>query len=153
MTPQQERANPPFNVRKLAATMQGSEKSLKLKEKFMAEIARHPAFRNNDIHDLTKDEVRERTAEKFASMVYFFTSESIEAFQERMALISIADPAFWVSYPSDREWQPPDLQRSHCFSDKFADHSRPVSVSTLVSSSAPSARTLPPTSSVSRKHG
>lgn len=72
--------------------MQGSEKSLVLKEKFMAEIARHPAFRNNDIHDLTKDEVRERTAEKFASMVYFFTSESIEAFQERMALISIADP-------------------------------------------------------------
>lgn len=72
--------------------MQGSEKSLVLKEKFMAEIARHPAFRNNDIHDLTKDEVRERTAEKFASMVYFFTSESVDAFQERMALISIADP-------------------------------------------------------------
>lgn len=92
LTPRQERANPPFNVRKLAALQQGSEKSLKLKEKFMAEIARHPAFRNNDIHDLTKDEVRERTAEKFASMVYFFTSESIEAFQERMALISIADP-------------------------------------------------------------
>lgn len=64
----------------------------------MAEIARHPAFKNNDIHDLTKEEIRERTMEKFAAMVYFVTHESIETFTLRMQLISIADPAFWTRF-------------------------------------------------------
>ena len=34
----QERANTPFNIRKLAVAMHGSEKALVLKEKFMAEV-------------------------------------------------------------------------------------------------------------------
>lgn len=37
-----------------------------------------------DIHDLTKDEIRERTMEKFASMVYYVTNESLETFSLRM---------------------------------------------------------------------
>ncbi|WWC71218.1 uncharacterized protein I206_105171 [Kwoniella pini CBS 10737] len=93
-----ERANPPFNIRKMSIAMHGSEKSLILKEKFMAEIARHPAFKLSDIHDLSKDELRERTMEKFASMVYFVTNESIETFQLRMQLIGIADPSFWTRF-------------------------------------------------------
>lgn len=85
--------------------MHGSEKALVLKERFMAEvsrrhfpsfgqrqradvpyakIARHPAFKLSDIHDLSKDELRERTMEKFASMVYFVTNESLEVFNLRM---------------------------------------------------------------------
>lgn len=59
--------------------MHGSEKALVLKEKFMHEvsycstrlgctaesqIARHPAFKLSDIHDLSKEELRERTMEK-----------------------------------------------------------------------------------------
>ncbi|OCF41094.1 acyl-CoA oxidase [Kwoniella heveanensis CBS 569] len=78
--------------------MHGSEKALLLKEKFMAEIARHPAFKLSDIHDLSKDELRERTMEKFASMVYFVTNESLETFQLRMQLIGIADPSFWTRF-------------------------------------------------------
>ncbi|OWZ77266.1 acyl-CoA oxidase [Cryptococcus neoformans A2-102-5] len=93
-----ERANPPFNVRKLSIKMHGSEKALVLKEKFMAEIARHPAFKLSDIHDLSKDELRERTMEKFASMVYFVTNESLEVFTLRMQLIGIADPSFWTRF-------------------------------------------------------
>ncbi|KAE8542005.1 acyl-coenzyme A oxidase 1 [Cryptococcus gattii VGV] len=93
-----ERANPPFNVRKLSVKMHGSEKALVLKEKFMAEIARHPAFKLSDIHDLSKDELRERTMEKFASMVYFVTNESLEVFTLRMQLIGIADPSFWTRF-------------------------------------------------------
>ncbi|KAK4690092.1 acyl-CoA oxidase, partial [Tremellales sp. Uapishka_1] len=72
-----ERANPPFNIRALSVKMHGSEKALVLKEKFMAEIARHPAFKLSDIHDLSKDELRERTMEK---------------------LIGIADPSFWTRF-------------------------------------------------------
>ncbi|WWC63687.1 uncharacterized protein I303_106292 [Kwoniella dejecticola CBS 10117] len=93
-----ERANPPFNIRQLSIAMHGGEKALILKEKFMAEIARHPAFKLSDIHDLSKDELRERTMEKFASMVYFVTNESIETFQLRMQLIGIADPSFWTRF-------------------------------------------------------
>lgn len=93
-----ERSNPPFNIRKLAVKMHGSERALVLKEKFMAEIARHPAFKNDDIHDLSTDEIRERTMEKFASMVYFVTTESIETFTLRMQLVGIADPAFWTRF-------------------------------------------------------
>ncbi|ORY32176.1 acyl-coenzyme A oxidase I [Naematelia encephala] len=93
-----ERTNAPFNVRKLSIAMHGSERALVLKEKFMAEIARHPAFKLADIHDLSKDELRERTMEKFASMVYFVTTESLETFQLRMQLIGIADPSFWTRF-------------------------------------------------------
>lgn len=64
----------------------------------MAEIARHPAFKLSDIHDLSKDELRERTMEKFASMVYFVTNESLEVFTLRMQLIGIADPSFWTRF-------------------------------------------------------
>lgn len=35
----------------------------------MKEIERDPHFRLDDIHDLTKDQVRERTMAKFASYV------------------------------------------------------------------------------------
>ncbi|ODN77299.1 acyl-CoA oxidase [Cryptococcus wingfieldii CBS 7118] len=93
-----ERADPPFNVRKLAIKMHGSERALLLKEKFMAEIARHPAFKLSDIHDLSKEELRERTMEKFSSMVYFVTTESLEVFGLRMQLISMADPSFWTRF-------------------------------------------------------
>ena len=47
--------------------MHGGEQALELKEKFMAEIARHPAFKLSDIHDLSKDQIRERTMEKVRS--------------------------------------------------------------------------------------
>ncbi|WVO14615.1 hypothetical protein L204_102252 [Cryptococcus depauperatus] len=93
-----ERSNPPFNVRRLSIKMHGSEKALVLKEKFMAEISRHPAFKLSDIHDLSKDELRERTMEKFASMVYFVTHESLDVFSLRMQLIGIADPSFWTRF-------------------------------------------------------
>lgn len=52
-------------------------------------IARHPAFKLSDIHDLSKDELRERTMEKFASMVYFVTNESLEVFTLRMQVCSL----------------------------------------------------------------
>lgn len=93
-----ERQDPPFNVRKMAIALHGSEEALQLKEKFMAELARNPAFKNDDIHDISKDEIRERTMEKFGAMVEFVTTESIDVFTQRMALVGIADPAFWTRF-------------------------------------------------------
>jgi len=93
-----ERANPPFDVRKLSILMHGSERALVLKEKFMAEISRDPAFRLADVHDMTKDQIRERTMEKFGVMVHHVTSEPLDVFSLRMQLISIADPGFWTRF-------------------------------------------------------
>lgn len=99
-----ERANPPFDVRKvrpscprfssvlanlrphqqLSIAMHGSRKHLLLKEKFMAEISRDPAFYLADIYDLSKDQIRERTMEKFASLVHYVTTEPLDVFNYRM---------------------------------------------------------------------
>jgi acyl-CoA oxidase len=38
----------------------------------------------SDIHDLSKDELRERTMEKFGVMVHYVTTESLEVFTLRM---------------------------------------------------------------------
>lgn len=62
----------------------------------MTELARDPAFRLDDIHDLSKDQFRERTMEKFSQIVHYVTSESIAQFQKRMSVIGIADPSFWT---------------------------------------------------------
>lgn len=35
---------------------------------------------------------------QFSAMVEFVTSESIEVFTQRMALVGIADPAFWTRF-------------------------------------------------------
>ncbi|KAJ9110296.1 hypothetical protein QFC19_001699 [Naganishia cerealis] len=78
--------------------MHGSQKSLLLKEKFMAEIARDPAFYLADVYDLSKDEIRERTMEKFASLVHYVTSEPLDVFNYRMQLISTVDPGFWTRF-------------------------------------------------------
>lgn len=89
----------------------------------MIEIARDPAFRNDDIHDLSKDEIRERTMEKFGSMVHYVVNEPLHEFNLRMQvsvvqqgilepsacscthrrhvnfqLVSTADPAFWTRF-------------------------------------------------------
>ncbi|PWN20637.1 putative pox1-acyl-CoA oxidase [Microstroma glucosiphilum] len=94
----EERANPPFDVRKLSIIQHGSEKDLLLKEKFMLELARDPIFYLGDIHDLTKDELRERTFEKVGSLVYHVTNESIDDFQKRMQVIGLCDPGFWTRF-------------------------------------------------------
>lgn len=64
--------------------MHGSSKALELKEKFMVEISRDPSFRSYDIHDLSKSSIRERTMEKFGSMVYYVINEPLREFNLRM---------------------------------------------------------------------
>lgn len=54
----------------------------------MAEIARDPAFHLADIYDLSKDQIRERTMEKFASLVHYVTTEPLDVFNYRMQVSS-----------------------------------------------------------------
>ncbi|KAH9473481.1 hypothetical protein MJO28_000690 [Puccinia striiformis f. sp. tritici] len=93
-----ERLECPFDLWRMTCVLHGGEKLVLLKDKFMQEIERDPAFRLDDIHDLTKDQIRERTMAKFANMVHYVTTERLDVFTRRMELIGIADPAFWTRF-------------------------------------------------------
>ncbi len=82
----------------MAIAMHGSEKALLLKQRQMMEIERDPRFYMGDFHDLTKDQLRERTFEKIKSLVHFVTSESIDDFTRRMELVAQLDPGFWTRF-------------------------------------------------------
>ncbi|KEI39451.1 uncharacterized protein L969DRAFT_48519, partial [Mixia osmundae IAM 14324] len=93
-----EREFCPFDLRRMTYALHGGQKATELKEKFMIELERDPAFKLDDIHDLTKDQLRERTMAKFANMVHYVTTETIDVFTQRMELIGIADPGFWTRF-------------------------------------------------------
>ncbi|GAA6033645.1 hypothetical protein JCM8097_004363 [Rhodosporidiobolus ruineniae] len=93
-----ERDDPPFDLRRMTYALGGGKKSVELKERFMIDLARDPLFKLDDIHDLTKAQIRERTMAKFASMVHYVLNERIDVFQQRMNIVSLADPSFWTRY-------------------------------------------------------
>lgn len=64
----------------------------------MQEIERDPLFKMDDMHDLSKAELRERTMEKFRSMIHHLQNESVDTFKKRMEVISLIDPGFWTRF-------------------------------------------------------
>ncbi|KAG0221570.1 fatty-acyl coenzyme A oxidase [Mortierella sp. GBA43] len=94
----EERQKVTFNVRELTYFLDGGEKFTKIREKFMMELERDPTFRMHDIYDLTKDEIRERTLEKFRTIVHYVSSEPVPIFTLRMQTISLIDPGFWTRF-------------------------------------------------------
>ncbi|EGF98076.1 uncharacterized protein MELLADRAFT_46146 [Melampsora larici-populina 98AG31] len=93
-----ERENCPFDLWRMTCAMHGGEEWAKLKGTMMIEIERDPSFRLDDIHDLSKDQIRERTMMKFANMIHYVTTERLDIFTKRMELIGIADPSFWTRF-------------------------------------------------------
>jgi hypothetical protein len=63
----------------MTCVLHGGEKLVLLKDKFMQEIERDPAFRLDDIHDLTKDQV-----------CVFIFSDSIESSCELIYIYLLA---------------------------------------------------------------
>ncbi|ORZ09201.1 acyl-CoA dehydrogenase/oxidase C-terminal [Absidia repens] len=94
----EERAKASFNIRDMTYLLDGGEKSTSLKEKFMMELERDPLFKMEDFHDLSKAELRERTMEKFRSIVHHLQNESVDIFKKRMEVISMIDPGFWTRF-------------------------------------------------------
>ncbi|KAF9970349.1 fatty-acyl coenzyme A oxidase [Actinomortierella ambigua] len=101
-TPQEsmseERVKATFPVRELTYFLDGGEKFTKIREKFMMELERDPTFRMYDMYDLTKDELRERTMEKFRTIVHYVSAEPVPIFTMRMQTISMIDPGFWTRF-------------------------------------------------------
>ncbi|ORZ29878.1 acyl-CoA dehydrogenase/oxidase [Catenaria anguillulae PL171] len=91
-----ERANPRFNVRDLTYLLDGGKEATELKEKFMLELERDPLWRMDDHANLSLAEVRERTMAKARLIVHFLANEPVHVFRQRMAVISVVDPAFWT---------------------------------------------------------
>ncbi|KAI8991758.1 acyl-CoA dehydrogenase/oxidase C-terminal [Mycotypha africana] len=94
----EERAKAAFDIRELTYLMDGGEKITQLKEKIMLELERDQLFRMDDIHDISKAELRERTMEKFSSMLHHLQNESVETFKKRMEIVSLVDPGFWTRF-------------------------------------------------------
>ncbi|KAI8368506.1 acyl-CoA dehydrogenase/oxidase C-terminal [Blakeslea trispora] len=94
----EERAKAAFQIRELTFLLDGGEKMTLLKEKFMLEFERDPLFRMDDIFDISKDELRERTMEKFRSLVHHLSNEPIDIFRKRMECVSMIDPGFWTRF-------------------------------------------------------
>ena len=91
-----ERKQASFESRQLTYFLDGGQKRTLLKERILKEIERDPLFYMEDIYDLTKEQWRERTMEKFRSFVYHLENEPMDVFRLRMELVSLVDPGFWT---------------------------------------------------------
>ncbi|GAA5973030.1 hypothetical protein JCM8115_005984 [Rhodotorula mucilaginosa] len=87
-----------FDLRRMQFAMGNGEQEIILKEKFMMELERDPLFKVDDIHDLTKDQIRERTMAKFSSLIHWIVNERVDVFQKRLNVISLLDPGFYTRY-------------------------------------------------------
>ncbi|KAF9574305.1 fatty-acyl coenzyme A oxidase [Mortierella alpina] len=94
----EEREKATFDVRALTYFLDGGEKYTKIREKFMMELERDPTFRMYDMYDVTKDEIRVRTMEKFRTIVHYVSAEPVPIFTMRMQTISLIDPGFWTRF-------------------------------------------------------
>ncbi|KAG0266816.1 fatty-acyl coenzyme A oxidase [Mortierella polycephala] len=94
----EERVKATFNVRELTNFLDGGEKYTQIREKFMLELERDPTFRMHDMYDVTKDEIRVRTMEKFRTIVHYVSAEPVPIFTMRMQTISLIDPGFWTRF-------------------------------------------------------
>ncbi|KAI9241215.1 MAG: acyl-CoA dehydrogenase/oxidase C-terminal [Podila humilis] len=96
MTEEREKAT--FDIREMTYFLDGGEKNTKIREKFMMELERDPTFRMYDMYDVTKDEIRVRTMEKFRTIVHYVSAEPVPIFTMRMQTISLIDPGFWTRF-------------------------------------------------------
>lgn len=93
-----ERVNPPFDMHAMTVANHGSEEKLNYKRNVMLELERNASFFNDDINDLTKDELRVRTFIKIGSIVNWLQNENFDLFRQRLEVISVLDPGFWTRF-------------------------------------------------------
>ncbi|CAM0137354.1 unnamed protein product [Umbelopsis sp. WA50703] len=93
-----ERAKAAFNIRDMTYLLDGGKSATETRERMMLELERDLVFRMYDFHDLTKDQLRERTMEKFRNLLNHLTNESVNTFRKRMEVVSLIDPGFWTRF-------------------------------------------------------
>ncbi|KND02281.1 acyl-CoA oxidase [Spizellomyces punctatus DAOM BR117] len=93
---QAERQRATFPVRQMTYYLDGGEKQTKLKERIMLQFERDPVWQVSDQHDLTLQEIRERSMAKVRRAAYHVANEPMHVFKQRMELISVLDPGTWT---------------------------------------------------------
>jgi len=63
----------------------------------MLQISRDPVMQLHDVHDLSKEQLRERTMEKIASMRHY-VKEDNKAFARRMQVVGLSDAGFQTRF-------------------------------------------------------
>lgn len=87
----QERSKASFDPRELTYYLDGSKEETEEVESIMTSIERDPLFDNDKYYDLTKDELRELTVQRVASLATH-VSHSPQILHKRFAITAIADP-------------------------------------------------------------
>eukprot|EP00160_Parvularia_atlantis_P017138 Unigene5768_Nuclearia_a/m.17629 Unigene5768_Nuclearia_a/g.17629 ORF Unigene5768_Nuclearia_a/g.17629 Unigene5768_Nuclearia_a/m.17629 type:complete len:704 (-) Unigene5768_Nuclearia_a:44-2155(-) len=90
----EERARASFPVRELTHLLDGGAEWTAVKEKIMLEIERDPVFNNEDRHDLTRPQARERTMAKVAGLIPHILSDGEAISRVRFDVLSLVDPGF-----------------------------------------------------------
>ena len=88
------RAKATFPSRELTYFLDGGEDVTKRKEHMMLELERDPLFNNDDRHDLTRPQTRERTMAKVRSALNNVLSDPEDVSRMRFDLYSLVDPGF-----------------------------------------------------------
>ncbi|KAJ1918908.1 fatty-acyl coenzyme A oxidase [Tieghemiomyces parasiticus] len=94
----EERQNPSFPVRELTTFIDNGPAAAEYKERVMFELERDPLWRMDNSPDLSLAQIRERTMAKVANLVHHLQTEPLDLFWQRMAVISVVDPAFWTRF-------------------------------------------------------
>ena len=91
---EQERAKASFPIRKMTYYLDGGKEATLHRERIVTELERDPTFRVDDLPDLSRDQIRERYASRYASIAHWVRNETREQFQDRLNNIVIIDPGF-----------------------------------------------------------
>ncbi|KAJ1985896.1 fatty-acyl coenzyme A oxidase [Dimargaris cristalligena] len=92
----EERKAPSFPVREMTYFLDNGREAAEFKDKVMAQLERDPLWRMDNTPDLSLLQLRERTLAKFGNIINFMESEPAPVFWQRMAVLSVVDPAFWT---------------------------------------------------------
>ncbi|KAI9097159.1 acyl-CoA dehydrogenase/oxidase C-terminal [Phlyctochytrium arcticum] len=92
----EERTRATFPVREMTYYLDGSERQTRLKEGIMLQLERDPVWQVSDQHDLTLQQIREKTMARVRRAAHYVTNEPTGVFKQRMELISVLDPGTWT---------------------------------------------------------
>jgi acyl-CoA oxidase len=67
---------------------------MQIKEKLMLEFERDPNFKMDDIHDLTRPQIRERYMTRVKNLMHYVINDSLEITKTRFNVLSVIDPGF-----------------------------------------------------------
>lgn len=60
----------------------------------MAEYEHDPTFRIDNVHDLTRPQIREQVMTRLRSIAHYMNTDSVSAFTTRLNTLILVDPGF-----------------------------------------------------------